>query len=174
MSAANNQVVMVDPVTCPMCEGAIPGNEIYTAKSCPSCGADLSKLVRRRLAALRPAKEPPPQSSSFIAHSALFSLLAPCFGIAYMFGCRALSENPGGMLALGAVSLLVFAGGFVFGLVAFLAPRGEKATGKAIAGMCINALLILFTIHSIFTSQKVAARENAPPPRKKWSYMSGQ
>jgi hypothetical protein len=90
-----------------------------------------------------------------------------------MFGYRTLSENPGGMLVLGAVSLLVFAGGFIFGLVAFFAPKGEKATGKAIAGMCINALLISFTIHSIFTSQKVAARENAPPPRKKWSYMSG-
>jgi hypothetical protein len=79
------------------------------------------------------------------------------------------------MLVLGAVSLLVFAGGFIFGLVAFFVPKGEKAVGTAIAGIFINALLISFTIHSIFTSQKVAARgDNAPePPRKKWSYLSG-
>ena len=160
-----------------MCEGAIPGNEIRSVKSCPSCGADLSKLVRRRLAAQIPATKPPPQSISFIAHAALCSLLAPCFGIiVYWFGCRALSGSPAGMLVFGAVSLLVIAGGFIFGVIAFFAAKDKKATGKALAGICINALLIPFMILSISTRQKVAARESKAqePPRKPWSYMSGK
>jgi hypothetical protein len=90
-----------------------------------------------------------------------------------MLGGRALDGNAVGMLVLGAVSLLVSAGGFIFGVVAVFAPKGEKAMGKA--GICINALLISFTILSIFKSQKVAARENntPEPPRKAWSYISG-
>jgi hypothetical protein len=77
---------------------------------------------------------------------------------------------------LGAVALLVIAGGFIFGIVAFFAPKGEKATRKAIAGICINGLLISFAILSIFTRQKVATSANNPPepPRKHWSYLSGK
>jgi hypothetical protein len=94
----------------------------------------------------------------------------------YLFGRRALSGSPGGMLVLGAVSLLVLAGGFIFGVIAFFALKSEKATGKAIAGICINGLLISFAILSTFTCQKIAARENkAPePPRKAWYYLSGK
>ena len=169
--------VFMDPVTCPMCQGAIPGKEIRTLKTCPGCGADLSALIRQRLAKQLPPANPPPQSTLFIAPAALFSLLAPGFGLAvYWFGRRALSESPVGLLVLGAVSLLVLAGGFIFGLVAFFATKGEKPTGKALAGICLNALLIPFMILSLFTSQKVAARGNkAPqPPRKPWSYLSGK
>ena len=176
MSTARIRIVM-DPVTCPMCQGAIPGKEIRMATTCPGCGADLSALVRQRLAAQRPAANPPPQSTSFIAQAALISLLAPCFGMAvYLFGRRALSGSPVGMLGVGAVSLLVIAGGFIFGVVAFFAPKGEKATGKALAGICINALLISFTILSSYTRQKVAASEHKvpEPPRKVWSYLSGK
>ncbi len=168
---------MDDPVTCPLCEGAIPGNELRMVKNCPSCGADLSHLVRQRLARRLPAANPPPQPTSFLAHAALLSLLAPCIGLAvYLFGWRALNESAVGMLVLEAVSLLVIAGGFIFGVVAFFAPKGEGATRKAILGMCINWLLLLFAILNIFTSQKVAASgNNAPePPHKKWSYLSGR
>src|SRR5436309_7044513 len=146
----------MDPVTCPMCQGAIPGKEIRTLKNCPSCGADLSALIRRRLATQLSAGTPPPQSSSFIARAALFSLLAPCFGIAvYLFGRRALSGSPVGMLVLNAVCSLVIAGGFVLGVFAFFAPTGGKTgtMGKAVAGIFINGLLIAFAILSIFTRQ---------------------
>ena len=80
------------------------------------------------------------------------------------------------MLVFGAVSLLVIAGGFIFGVIAFFAAKDKKATGKALAGICINALLIPFMILSISTRQKVAARESKAqePPRKPWSYMSGK
>jgi len=80
------------------------------------------------------------------------------------------------MFVLGAVSVLVIAGGFIFGVVSFFAPKGEKGTGKAVAGMCINGLLISFAVLSIFTRQKVAASGNkAPePPRKAWYYLSGK
>jgi len=172
MSTAYIRVFM-DPVDCPMCPGAIPGKEIRTVKTCPSCGADLSKLIRQRLAAQLPAASPPPQSTSFIAHAPLLSLLAPCFGIAvYLFGRRALSGSPVEMLLLGAVSLPVIAAGFIFGVVAFFAPKGERATGKSVAGICINGLLLSFAIFSIFTHPKVAVRgNNAPqPPPKAWSY----
>ena len=79
------------------------------------------------------------------------------------------------MLLLGAVSFLVISAGFIFGVVALFALQGEKANGKAVAGICINGLLISFAILSIFTRQKVAASgNNAPqPPRKAWSYLSG-
>jgi hypothetical protein len=80
------------------------------------------------------------------------------------------------MLLFGAVSLLVLAGGFIFGAVAFFAANDKKATGKALAGICINALLIPFMILSISGRQQVAARESKPqePARKPWSYMSGK
>jgi hypothetical protein len=176
MSLACIRIAM-DPVTCPMCQGAIPGKEIRTARICPGCGADLSALIRQRLGRQLPATHPPPRSTSFIARAALFSLLAPCFSIAlYLVGRRALSGSPVEMLMLGAVALLVIAGGFIFGIVAFFAPKGEKATRKAIAGICINGLLISFAILSIFTRQKVATSANNPPepPRKHWSYLSGK
>jgi len=178
MATAQIRMAM-DPVTCPMCQGAIPGKEIHTVNTCPSCGADLSALVRQRLATLLAAKTPPPQPTSFITRAAWFSLLAPCFGLAvYLFGQRALSGSPVGMLVLGVVCSLVIAGGFIFGVVAFFAPKGEK-TGtmrKAIVGICINGLLISFAILSTFTRQKVAASENKTPdpPRKGRTYISGK
>ena len=178
MSAAQIRMAM-DPVTCPMCQGGIPGKEIHTLKNCPGCGADLSALIRQRLATLLAATTQPPQPAPFIAQAGLFSLLAPCFGIAaYLFGRRALNGSPVGMLVLGAVCSLVIAGGFIFGVVAFFAPKGEKAVtrGKAVAGICINGLLIAFAILSIFTRQKVAASGNhtPDPPRKGRTYISGK
>jgi hypothetical protein len=164
----------MDPVTCPMCEGAIPGKEIQTVKTCPSCGADLSALVRKRLAMLRPAPAPAPQPPPFlIAQAALFSLLAPCFGIAVnLLGHRALSGNPVGMRMLGTVCSLLIVGGFIFGVVAVFAPKGAKSgtKGKAITGIFINGLLISFAIFGILTRQKVAASGNNPPePHRKGS-----
>ena len=176
MSTAYIRMFM-DPVTCPMCEGAIPGREIRTVETCPSCGADLSQLIRRRLATQLPAPNPPPQSTSFIARAPLLSLLAPCFGMAvYLLGRRVLNGSPVDMRLLGAVSLAVIAAGFIFGVVAFLATRGQRATAKSVAGICINGLLLSFAIFTIFTRSKVAARENqAPqPPRKAWFYGSGK
>ena len=168
----------MDPVTCHMCQGGIPGKEIQTLKNCPSCGADLSALVRRRLAQLAAKNAPPPQGSSFIARAALFSLLAPCFAIVVnLLGRQALSGSHPGMLMLGAVCSLFVAVGFIFAVIAFFAPKGEEkgTMRKAIAGICINGLILCFAILSFFTHQRVAARESkTPPPRKGWSYISGK
>ena len=165
----------MDPVTCPLCEGAIPGKEIHLLKNCPSCGADLSALVRRRLAALLPPKAPP-EPSAFMTQAGLLSLLAPCFSIAVnLFGRRAVSGSRVGMLVLGTVCSLFIVAGLIFGVVALFGRKGEEQGGKrkAITGICINGLLILFTILGIYARQKVAARENntPAPPRQGWSYI---
>jgi hypothetical protein len=95
-----------------------------------------------------------------------------------LLGRPALSGSPVGMLVLGTVSALVITGGFILGVVAFFARKGEQTgtLGKAIAGIFINGLLISFAILSISTRQKVPARsENTPhPPRKGSSYISGK
>jgi hypothetical protein len=161
-----------------MCEGAIPGKELPTVKNCPSCGADLSRLVRQRLAALAP-KDPPPQPTSFTTHAAFVSLVLPCVGIVVkLIGAAALGESPVGMLVLGIVCWVLFAGGLTLAVIAFSAPKGAGpgTIGKALAGICINGLLILFTILSVLTRQKVSATENESPapPRKAWSYISGK
>jgi hypothetical protein len=80
------------------------------------------------------------------------------------------------VLLLGAISFLVIAAGFIFSVLAFFAPKGERATRKNVAGLSINGLLLAFVILSICTRPKAAARENnAPqPPRKASIYMSGK
>jgi len=167
----------MDPVTCPMCQGAIPGKEIHTLKTCPSCGADLSALIRQRLATLLP-KAPPPQPSWFITRAAWLSLLAPCFSsVAILIGRRLLTRSPAGMLVLGSVCSLFIAGGLILGVMAFFAPKGEETgtRGKAIAGIFINGLLISFAILTIFTRQNVEASGNTPnASRKGWFYTSGR
>src|SRR5258707_10988488 len=116
-----------DPITCPMCEGAIPGNEIQTLKTCPSCGADLSALVRRRLATQHPATPAPPERPWLMTRAAFLSILAPCVGIAvYLFGFETLSGSPVEKLVLGAVCSLFIVGGFMLGVVALFAPKEEK------------------------------------------------
>src|SRR5688500_4321366 len=104
--------MVIDPVTCPMCEGAIPGKDIRTVKNCPSCGAALSRLVLQRLAKLHPAPPPPPPQPWFIAQAAWFSLLAPCLTlVVHLLGRRAISESPVGMAVIGTVCSLVIVSG---------------------------------------------------------------
>jgi hypothetical protein len=91
-----------------------------------------------------------------------------------LLGRRALSESPE-RLVLETVCSLIIAGGFILGVIAFFAPKVENK-GRVIAGICINGLMIAFVILSIFTRQKVAAREShtPKPPRKSWSFISGR
>lgn len=168
-----------DPVTCPMCQGAIPGREIPSVKACPGCGADLSRLIRERIAAQLAAKAPPPPPPSFIPQAALFSLLAPCFSVLVGFlGRQAINESRVGMLLLGTFCSLFIVAGFISGVVAFFAPKGagKGIVGKAIVGIFVNGVLISFAILGIFARQKVAASESntAEPPRKAWSIISGK
>ena len=167
----------MDPVTCPMCQGGIPGKEIHILNNCPGCGADLSALVQKRLAMLRPPPAPPPPTPFFLAQAVWFSLFAPCFSVAvHLLGSRAFNGSPAGMRLLETVCTAIIAGGFIFGVIALYAPKGEKTgKGKAIAGLFINGLLISFLILSIVTRQKVAASENntPDPPRKGSIFISG-
>jgi hypothetical protein len=68
-----------------MCHGAIPGKEIHSLKTCPSCGADLSEQVKKRLATLPPPPAPPPTPTSFFMSQAGFlSILAVCLVIVFL------------------------------------------------------------------------------------------
>src|SRR5688500_14329517 len=116
----------MDPVTCPMCEGGIPGKEIHILNTCPGCGADLSALVQKRLAMLRPTPAPPPPPTPFfLAQAAWFSLFAPCFSVAvHLLGSRAFSGSHAGMRVFGMLCPAIIAGGFIFGVIALFAPKG--------------------------------------------------
>jgi hypothetical protein len=94
----------------------------------------------------------------------------------HLLGGRALREPPVGMGLIGTLCSLVIVAGFIFGIVAFFALKGEKeGKERAIAGIFINGLLISFVLLSIFMRHKVAARESetSKPPRKGWSFISG-
>jgi len=162
-----------------MCRGAIPGDEIQTAKTCPGCGADLSHLIRQRLTSQGPAAPvSPPRSTSFITQAAWFSILAPCLGVAAnLIGRLVLTESPTAIFVLDVICPLVIVGGFTSGAIAFFAPKIQKSTmGKAIAGICLNGVLIAFAILNLFTRQKPATSDNksSTSPRKGWSYISGR
>jgi len=81
-----------------------------------------------------------------------------------------------GMVVLGSVCSLFVIAGLIFGIVAFLKAGKGETRGKAIAGICINALILAFAVFNILSYQKIAARENSipGPPPKGWSYMSGK
>ena len=167
----------MDPITCPMCQGAIPGSEIGMTTVCGSCGADLSQLVKQRIAQLQPKAPAPTSASSFPSQAALFSLIAPCFSIVVNFlGHQAVRDNDFGKLVLGSVCGLFIVAGFVLGIIAlFNAAKGE-GQGKAIAGISINGILIGFAILNLLAYQRMAAQEKAIPDQrpKGWSYMSGR
>jgi hypothetical protein len=174
MSAAQLLLTM-DPVTCPMCDGAIPGNEIQTRSTCPSCGADLAALVRKRLAAKKvPGSPAQSEPTRFKSQAALFSLFAPCIAIAVnLLGHGAVNGSPVGMLALGAICSFFIIGGFILGIIALFASKGDGARQKAIWGICINGLIITFAIVSLFSHQRVAAKENKGPNASR-TYISGE
>ena len=121
---------------------------------------------------LYPAPPPPPPPTPFlVAQAAWFALLAPCVSLAVnLFGHRNLTGSPFEIRLLATVCSLIVVVGFIFGVVALFAPKREKTgKGKAIAGICINGLLIAFIILSISRQKDAATGNNAPnPPRKGW------
>jgi hypothetical protein len=89
---------------------------------------------------------------------------------------QAASENLTAVLALGGLCALFVVAGFILGLVALVSGKGD-GRGQALAGVCINGILILLAVFNILAYQKALARENdapARPARRPWSYISGK
>jgi hypothetical protein len=147
-----------------MCEWEIPGEQSETIKSCAQCGADLSRWTARR-------KQPPPipvqvESSDggyyFARQAATFSLAAPFVAIALNWFTReAVRGNRVGMMIVGCTVILLILCGFVLGIVALVLPKkgeGQGIIGKAIAGVCINGLLIAAMLIAIPVFIKIVER----------------
>lgn len=101
-------------------------------------------------------------ASSFARQAALFSFLAPFVSIGTNFvGQQAVQGNRIGMLVLGGTCTLLILAGFVFGIVGLVGAKKhgrEGIFGRAIAGVCINGIIILFMLISIPGFIKAAER----------------
>jgi hypothetical protein len=104
----------------------------------------------------------PPSASSFTRQAALFSLLASFVGIGInVLGHQSVQGNRVGMIVLGGICTLLILAGFVLGIGALIGTRkhGRKGIfGRAIAGICINGVIILFMLIAIPGFIKAAER----------------
>jgi len=103
-----------------------------------------------------------PPASSFARQAALFSFLAPfiSFGIG-IFSAQVVQGNRISMIVLGGTSTLLIFAGFFCGIVALIGTKkhGKKGIfGRAIAGICINGIIILLMLISIPSFIKAAQR----------------
>jgi hypothetical protein len=109
--------------------------------------------------AIIPPTTPPPLPSaaqtgnSFARQAALFSLLAPFVSIAInVVGHQAVQGNRAGMLVLGGACTLLILLGFILGIVALLGMKKhgrQGILGRAIAGVCINGVIIFLMLIAI-------------------------
>jgi len=113
-----------------------------------------------------PVKPPPLPSSKkpFAVQAAQASLLAPltAFGLGIIVNVgMANQSSPLSQIITGSLCVLLIVLGLVFGIVALFGVRryGKKGIlGRAIAGICINGILIAFMVISIPGFMKAAAR----------------
>lgn len=132
-----------------MCRNPIPADQLEI-KTCAQCGADLSRWIQKPAASkpLVSVEEPP--SSSFPRQAAILSFAAPFFSIVLNAALHSqVSGNHLAMLALGLTSIAIIVGGFILGIVALISMRRygrEGVLGRALAGTCINGLLILLML----------------------------
>lgn len=110
---------------------------------------------------------PPPLPSSkkpFAAQAAQASLLAPLAAVGVSIVVNAGMGNqatPLVKIITGSLCVLLIVLGFVFGIVALFGVRrhGKKGIlGRAVAGICINGILIAFMAVSIPGFMKAAER----------------
>jgi len=99
----------------------------------------------------------------------LFSFLAPFVSIGInVFGHQAVQGNRVGMIVLGGTCTLLILAGFVLGIVALIGTRkyGTKGIlGRAIAGICINGIIICFMLIAIPSFIKAAERAKEKQPQ---------
>lgn len=113
------------------------------------------------------SSKPPPlplAKKPFAAQAAQASFLAPiiAFGIGILVNIgNAGHTSPLVGIITGSVCTILILLGFVFAIIALLGIRhhGKKGIlGRAIAGLCINGILIAFIIISIPMYKKMAER----------------
>jgi hypothetical protein len=111
-----------------------------------------------------PIKPPslPAAKKPFVFQAAQASILAPAISIV-----TSIIINSGGQLPplargiAGISCILLILLGFIFGIIALFGIRryGKRGIlGRAIAGLCINGILIVFMIASIPMYKKMAER----------------
>lgn len=104
----------------------------------------------------------PSPAGSFARQAASFSLLAPVVSIGLnVLGHQAVQGNRMGMIVLGGTCTLLILAGFVLGIVALVGTRkhGRKGIfGRAIAGTCINGIIVFFMLIAIPGFIKAAER----------------
>jgi hypothetical protein len=170
----------VDLTNCPMCQGPIASGQSEPAKTCSRCGADLTRWTRPRVAPPPlPVPDPAP-TTSFPKRAASFCLLAPLisFGLILM-SHEATQRSQSGFFVLASICTLFLAGGFILGIVALIGMRehgAEGILGKAIFGMCLNALFVFVLILSIpmYVGAAELARQARHLPSVPWDYKSDE
>ena len=104
----------------------------------------------------------PPAKKPFAYQAAQASLLAPVISIVtsvIINGGGSLPPLARGIAGISCIFLILL--GFIFGIMALSGIRrhGKKGIlGRAIAGLCINGILIVFMIASIPMYKKMAER----------------
>jgi ABC-type molybdate transport system permease subunit len=111
--------------------------------------------------------QPPPLPSTrkpFAFQAAQASLLAPltAVGVSIVVNVGMANQaSPSAKIITGSLCILLIVLGFVFGIVSLFGVRrhGKKGIlGRAIAGICINGILIALMVISIPGLMKAAAR----------------
>jgi hypothetical protein len=110
---------------------------------------------------------PPPipaaaRANPFARQAASFSVLAPFVGMGInIFGSQSVQGNRVGMMVLGGTCTLLILAGLGLGVVALIGTKKhgtQGILGKAIAGVCINGILIGFMVIGMFGFIKAAER----------------
>jgi hypothetical protein len=108
---------------------------------------------------------PPAKSASFASQAATFSLVAPllCIGM-NVFAGETVHGNRIAMMVLGGTCALLIIAGLVLGIVALFATRrhGRKGIlGKAVAGVCINGIIVALMVLTIPAMTRAARHARA-------------
>lgn len=116
-----------------------------------------------------PLPDAAPTGNSFARQAAWFSLLAPFVAIGVnIVGQQAVQGNGAGMIVLGGAGTLLILLGFVFGVVALfgMKKQGKKGIlGKALAGVCINGVILFLMLIAIPTFIRAARHAREMPPQ---------
>ena len=114
--------------------------------------------------------QPPPLPSAkkpFAFQAAQASLFAPviCIVGSILINNGGIQLSPIAKIITGSFSTLLIILGFIFGIIGLCGVRRHGKKGllaKAIIGTCVNGILIVFMIFSLFMFKKMAerAREN--------------